>query len=239
MNRGMVAALMSLAGMLALLVGGCPPGGAYNPTINPADFSTTIDNPFDPLVPGTVFTYTGTLGGSVQDNVVTVTNVTKVILGVTCVEVLDVNRIDGKLEESTQDWYAQDKDGNVWYFGEAAKQFGSDGVTVVGTEGSWEAGVDGAKPGIVMEGSPKVGDTYRQEYLVDVAEDMAEVLAVDPAGSVTVRGHTYTNLVQTNDTSRLDPGVVEVKTFAAGVGLVKSEMVAGGIDQIELVSKVP
>lgn len=238
MERSTVLSLTCLAGML-VLVGGCPSQSGYNPTIDPANFVTKIDNPFDPLVPGTTFTYAGTLGGSVQDNVVTVTDVTKVILGVTCVEVLDVNKIDGTLEESTRDWYAQDKDGNVWYFGEAARQFGPDGVTQVGTEGSWEAGVNGAKPGIVMEGSPKVGDTYRQEYLVDVAEDMAEVLAVNPTGSVTVRGHTYTNLVQTNDTSRLDPGVVEVKTFAAGVGLVQSKMVQGGTDQIELVSKAP
>jgi len=230
---------MCIAGILAHLMGGCAPVAEYHPTIDPANFVTKIDNQFYPLVLGTTFTYQGALGSSVQETVDVVTDQTRVILGVTCVQVHDTVKVDGKLEEDTLDWYAQDKDGNVWYFGEAAKQYGPDGVTQVSTEGSWEAGVDGAEPGIVMEGSPKVGDTYRQEYQVGVAEDMAEVLSVNPTGSVTVQGHTYTNLIQTNDTSKLDPGDIEVKTFAAGVGLVKSEMVKGGIDEIELVSKAP
>ena len=153
-------------------------------------------------------------------------------MGVTCVEVIDTVFVNGTLEELTHDWYAQDMQRNVWYFGEDAKQY-SNGV-LVGTEGSWLAGVNGGLPGIVMEADPQVGDVYRQEYLKGVAEDMAEVLNLD--GFATVPYGTFTDCVVTKDFSPLDRKVVENKWYARGIGFVKSEAVKGGIDTSELES---
>ena len=147
---------------------------AYNPIINPANFVTTIDNPLFPLTPGTTFIYEGQTEDGFEHDEVVVTHNTKVILGVTCVEVKDTVTVDGALEEQTLDWYAQDKAGNVWYFGENSLEY-ADGL-VVGIGGSWTAGVDGAKPGIIMKAHPKVGDEYRQEFSVGTAEDMAKVI---------------------------------------------------------------
>lgn len=136
---------------------GCNSGSStappYDVTIDPADFVAGIDNPYLPFVPGTVFEYEGQAGASGETNRVVVTRQTKQILGVTCIVVADSVWDEGDLEEATFDWYAQDKDGNVWYFGEDSKEI-RNGV-VVGTGGSWEAGVDGAKPGIVMQGTPQ------------------------------------------------------------------------------------
>ena len=123
---------------------------AYDPVINPADFVSKIDNPYLPLKPGTTFIYEGITEKGNEHVEVKVTNETKVILGVTCVVVRDTAKVDGKLVEDTIDWYAQDKHGNVWYFGENALSY-EDGL-VVSLGGSWMAGVNGAKPGIVMQG---------------------------------------------------------------------------------------
>ena len=142
--------------------------------INPQDFSTTIDNPFFPLVPNTTYVYVGTTEGSAARDEFAVTRRTKMILGVTCREVRDRGYVDGVLEEDTLDWFAQDKGGNVWYFGEDTKELDANG-NVISTEGSWQAGVNGAQPGIVMEADPHVGDTYQQELSVGVAEDKATV----------------------------------------------------------------
>jgi hypothetical protein len=206
-----------------------PPGGQ---AIDPADFVTTIDNPYMPLTPGTVFHYEGAGGGIPELNAVHVTRRTKLILGVTCVVVADTVLADGSLTEATADWYAQDRDGNVWYFGEDSKQY-ENGV-LVGTEGSWEAGVDGARAGIVMEAHPRVGDSYRQEYLKDVAEDQAQVLGL--SASVTVPFGSYENCLRTKEWSRLEPGVVEEKYYAQSVGVLKAVTVEGGSDHSELVS---
>ena len=133
----------------------------YNPVIAPANFVEKVDNSYFPLTPGTTFIYQGESEDGPERVEVNVTNETKVILGVTCIVVRDRVWIDNELVEDTFDWHAQDKDGNVWYFGEDSKEM-KDSV-VVSTEGSWEAGVDGAKPGIIMKATPKVGDSYRQE----------------------------------------------------------------------------
>jgi hypothetical protein len=152
---------------------------AYEPVINPANFVAVINNLYFPLTPGKTFIYKS---GTEIDKF-SVTHNTKVILGVTCVEVRDtVTTVDGELTEDTLDWFAQDKAGNVWYFGENAKQLA--GGLIIGLEGSWTAGVDGAKPGIVMEALPAVGDFYRQEFALGTAEDHAEVLSLSE--SVTV-----------------------------------------------------
>jgi len=204
----------------------------YNPVINPEDFTTKIDNPYYPLKPGRVYTYKGVTDAGQELDTVEVTHSTRVLMGVTCVEVIDTVFLEGALEELTHDWFAQDEQGKVWYFGEDARQFANG--QQVGTEGSWLAGVNGGLPGIVMEASPQVGDLYRQEYLKGVAEDMAEVLSLD--GTASVPFGTFTDCVVTKDFSPLEKKVVENKLFAKGIGLVRSMNVKGGIDTSELVS---
>jgi len=210
-------------------------GGAYHPTIDPANFTTKIDNPYSTLTPGTTFIYEGTTENGFEHNEVTVTSDTKKILGVTCVVVKDTVTVDGELEEDTLDWYAQDKQGNVWYFGENAKQYA--GGLIIGIEGSWEAGVNGAQPGIVMEANPAVGDIYRQEFAPGEAEDMAEVLSLTEA--TTVPFGTYTNCLMTKEFSGLEPDVTEHKFYAKGVGFIKSIDIGTnfGIDLVGIIKK--
>ena len=133
---------------------------AYAPLINPSEFATTIDNKYFPLKPGTTFVYKGNSGGDPERDVMSVTHSTKRIMGVKCMVVKDRVFAQGKLGEKTFDWYAQDNKGNVWYFGENSKEYKNGHV--VSTGGSWEAGKAGAKPGIIMQAYPKVGQTYRQ-----------------------------------------------------------------------------
>jgi hypothetical protein len=207
-------------------------GTSYDPVIDPQNFSGPIDNPYFPLVPGTTFLYEGVSEDGPERNEMTVTNDTKVIMGVACVVVWDRVWLTGDLVEETYDWYSQDNDGNVWYFGEDSKEL-ANGV-VVSTEGSWEAGVDGAKPGIVMLAEPKIGDEYRQEYYKGEAEDMAEVLALDV--TVTVPYGSYVNCLQTKDWTPLEKDVAEQKFYASGIGLVEEFVVEGGTGQMKLVS---
>jgi hypothetical protein len=143
----------------------------------------------------------------------------------------DVATEDGDVVEDTFDWYAQDTDGTVWYFGEDTKAY-EDGE--VSTEGSWEAGVAGAQPGIIVTENPQVGDAYRQEFAAGVAEDRAEVLSLTAA--VTVPYGSFENCLMTKDFSDLEPGIVEHKVFCPGVGQVSARTVEGGTDYEELVS---
>jgi hypothetical protein len=193
--------------------------GPYHPAIDPANFQSTIDNPYLPLVPGTIFKLVEKEGGETRDNLITVTNDTKQIMGVTCVVVRDEVRVKGVIKEDTFDWYAQDKLGNVWYFGEDTKEFGPRGS--VSTEGSWEAGVHGAQPGIIMPAQPTPGTpAYRQEYGRGVAEDMGQVVAIHDR--VTVPYGTFTDCVRTREWSLLESGT-EKKWYARGVGVVRTE----------------
>jgi hypothetical protein len=163
--------------------------------------------------------------------VVTVLSETKVVMGVACTVVRDVVSVEGEVAEDTIDWYAQDTDGNVWYMGEESKDI-EDGE-VVSTDGSWEAGVDGALPGIIMLVDPHVGDTYRQEFYAGEAEDIGSVLKLGEI--VTVESGTYEDVLVTEDTNPLEPDIVEHKYYAPGVGVVLEELVAGGEERIELV----
>jgi len=200
---------------------GCTPDPTYNPSINPGDFVAGVDNPLFPLVPGMKYVYHG--GGETTE--VTVTDGTKQILGVTSIVVRDVVSVGGEIIEDTYDWYAQDKEGNVWYFGEDTKEY-KDGQ-LVSTEGSWEAGVDGAKPGIVMHRTqPATGVPYRQEYYACKAEDMAEIVSLNE--SVTVSYGSFDNCLQTREFTPLEPGVSEYKYYAPGVGLVLEAGVQSG-----------
>jgi len=203
----------------------------YNPVINAADFVAEVDNQYFPLTPGTTFIYEGETEDGEERNEVYVTKQTKEILGITCIVVRDRVWVDDELVEETFDWYAQDKDGNVWYFGEDSKEY-EDGE-FVSTEGSWEAGVDDAKPGIVMEANPQVGDSYRQEYYEDEAEDMGEVLSLNE--SVLVPYGSYENCLKTKDWTPLEPDVIEHKYYAPNIGFVMEIMVEGGSETIELI----
>ena len=203
----------------------------YEPVINPADFVAQIDNQYLPLTPGTTMIYEGESEDGSERIEVEVTQDTKEILGVTCTIVRDRVWVDGELEEDTFDWFAQDKDGNVWYFGEDSKEY-EDGV-VTSTEGSWESGVDGAKPGILMKANPQVGDAYRQEYYEDEAEDLAEVLSLNESASVAYGD--FENCLKTQEWTPLEPDVVEEKYYAPGFGVVLEVAVKGGSERIELV----
>jgi len=211
-----------------------PPALASSvPTMPGVDhFVSHIDNPYLPLTPGTFFVYVGEKDGRPEINRVHVTHTVQQILGVACTTVLDTVLVDGEVEEATIDWYAQDDQGNVWYFGEDSKELANG--QVISTEGSWQAGVDGALPGIVMQGDPEVGDTYFQEFQKRVAEDLARVLALD--GSTTVPYGRFTSCLVTREWTRLDPGIVENKLYARTIGMVQAVTVKGGADHSELVS---
>lgn len=219
------------AGLLGLLAGCGKPAGesqeAYAPTIDPARFVARVDNEFFPLIPGTRYVYATADGGERVE--VYVTEERKEILGVTCTVVKSREFEDGELAEQTDDWYAQDVDRNVWYFGEDTKEY-KDGA-LVSTAGSWQAGRDGAQPGIIMRGAPRVGDSYRQEYLAGVAEDMGEVMSLEE--SATVPYGSFANVLQTKEWTPLEPGDVEHGYYARGVGLI---LEVEGDERLELVS---
>ena len=217
---------------------GCVASGlkkaAYDPHVKADDFVTTVDNPFLPLVPGTTYKIIETKDGRSSENVIEVTNETKTILGVKCIVVHDTLTHDGVLEEDTLDWFAQDRAGNVWYFGEQTKEFKANGKN--STEGSWEGGVDGAQPGISMPANPKPGDPYRQEYKFHEAEDMGQVIAVDQA--VTTPAGSYTGCVETKEWSLLEAGH-ENKWYCRGIGVVKTESTDGEVALLQSISPVP
>jgi hypothetical protein len=217
-------------GFAALVAAGS--ARAYNPVIDPADFVSRIDNRYLPLRPGTVFVYEGESDGELERNTVRVTRLTKSILGVRCVVVRDYVSIDGEPAELTFDWYAQDRAGNVWYFGEDSRDFVNG--RWVRSDGSWEAGVDGARPGIVMLADPRARDTYRQEFYPGHAEDKARVLGT--VRWLSVPYGSFDRVLLTREWTPLQPGVVEWKYYAPGVGLVKTLQVKGGSDESQLVS---
>jgi hypothetical protein len=206
-------------------------GAVYRPEIVPAEFTTAITNPYLPLVPGTALTYKG--GGELS--VFNVTDRVREVMGVKTIVVRDQAFADGSVIEDTEDWFAQDAAGNVWYFGEATAE--CDGHRIVTRHGSWEAGVDGAQPGVVMLAQPDVGDYYRQEFLKGEAEDVAKVLKLNVTIKHTLA--TYANVVITEDFSKLEPSVVEHKKYAPGVGLVEEQMVKGGSGIVKLVGVDP
>lgn len=208
------------------------PQGSATVTIDPAQFSTTIDNPFFPMAPGDVWTYRETDDdGKNGTVVVTVTEKTKVIDGVTTREVHDVLTDAGEVAEDTLDWYAQDHQGNIWYFGEATTEYGADGEA--STEGSWQAGIGGGQPGIVVLAEPQPGQSYREEYLAGHAEDNARVLSIDEMADVPFG--SFDDLLMTRNASPIEPDVLEYKWYAKGVGPIREESVSGGSDKTVLI----
>lgn len=231
--------LFIVAGFVSLSITACSglsrkTGEPYAVVIDPANFVSKIDNPYFPLAPGTTFVYEGKTEDGLEHTETSITHATKVILGVTCVEVNDRVTVDGELAEQTLDWYAQDKDGNVWYFGEDTKEY--EKGEVVSTKGSWEAGVDGAQPGIIMKANPQVGESYRQEYYKGEAEDMAEITSL--AGSTSVPFGSFDNLLVTKEWTPLEPDIVANKYYSKGVGLLLEETVKGGSERVELIDIV-
>ena len=185
-----------------------------------------------PLTPGSRWVYQGAGDAADEHNVVEVLDERKDIMGISAVVVHDSVFVDGIISEDTYDWYAQDIDGNVWYLGEDSQSFDECGQPT-DRHGSWEYGVDGALPGIVMLADPAVGDAYRQEYYAGTAEDMGEVLEVWVAKSIELGD--YDDVVVTEDWNPLEPDVVENKWYAAGVGVIHEEDVSGGNEVNDLV----
>lgn len=205
----------------------------YAPDIDPAAFSTTVDNPFFPLVPGTRTIYDATTEDGRQRTITEVTRDTKKVMGVDAVVVHDSVYLDGGLLEDTFDWYAQDRDGNVWYFGEATTKFDAGSAD---TTGSFESGINGALPGIAMPAKPQVGDRYRQEYAKAIAEDTGEVLDLAGRETTPLTG-PVTDLLVTKDVNPLDPeSAIENKYYARGVGLVLTLHVTGPAERDEAVT---
>jgi hypothetical protein len=214
--------------------GGNLPQGSEPVDLNPVDFITEIDNPHWPMRPGSHWVYRETAGdGTVQRVDVKVTARTKRIAnGIEARVVRDMVTQGGEPVEVTDDWYAQDSDGNIWYLGEDTAEY--ENGKIASTEGSWEAGVDGAEPGIAMPANPQVGMTYRQEHYAGVAEDEAKVLSLDEQAGVPF-GH-FMDVVMTKDLNPLEPRLLEHKFYARGVGPVLTLDVSGAAGREELVS---
>jgi hypothetical protein len=209
------------------------PGDSYHPAIEPEDFSATVDNRWFPLTPGTTLTYEGTKDGKNARDVFTVTSNTQLVDGVATRVVLDRLYLDGQLAERTLDYYAQDDDGNVWYFGEDTKALDDQG-NLTDTEGSFRAGVDGAEPGVFMEACPELGREFRQEWYEGQAEDRFKVTSLD--SEVTVPYRSFKHALKTEERTDLEPGVVDNKYYARGIGEVEETTVKGPVETLKLVS---
>lgn len=189
----------------------------YCPDLDCA-FSANVTNEFMPLIPGRTLVYQGlTEEGDLEEIRVTTLDDTIEIAGITCRKVRDVVTIDGEIVEDTEDWFAQDAFGNVWYLGEIALNY-EDGF-LADLDGSWRTDLNGAKPGIVMPANPVVGDAYRAEFLIAEAEDIVEMLALDQ--TVVIDLGTYCGCLQTLDTTPLSPGEIEWKFYAPGIGMIQ------------------
>lgn len=205
-------------------------------TLPDHNFVPRSDNTYFPLVPGATFHYRARTADGVETEDFTVTSATKRIQGITTRVIEDVVRLNGSITEHTFDWFAQDQQtGDVWYFGEDSQQILNG--QVIGTEGSWEAGRNGAQAGIIMEGHPKVGDTYREEFAPGVAEDMARVLTLDARAQVPYGN--FRGCLKTDNFTPLDPNLHEEKVYCPDVGLVLETNVSGRKEPNELVSITP
>ena len=242
-KKGPIRIVAAVAGALALTLGATAPTTAAPPSalpqdgepvaLDPADFTSQITNPYFPLTPGTRLTYREQdARGNVQKGVTHVTRRTKLIAnGITARVVHDVVSEHGEPVEKTFDWYAQDSAGNVWYLGEDTKEYENGHVS--STHGSFEAGVDGAQPGVIMPASLAVGLTYRQEFYAGQAEDEARVLSLDEQAGVPF-GH-FNDVLMTKEINPLEPRHIEYKFYARGIGPVLELTASGGTDRVVLV----
>jgi hypothetical protein len=202
------------------------------PTRPPASqFVQLVDNPWFPLKPGTTFVYRGEKDGHPGTDVVQVTDRTRIISGIRCTEVEDTLLENGRVEEHTLDWYAQTRNGDVWYFGEKTAEYDAKG-NVVSREGSWMDGVGGAHAGIFFFGHPRIGRQSVQEYDAGNAEDHQKV--VNRGGSVTVPYGTFDRALTTHEWTPLEPGVLDKKVYVPGLGDVLEVTLTGGSERWEL-----
>jgi hypothetical protein len=231
--RAVVSVAVTLGVVIAATVAATHRTEALPPaTIDPADFSNPQPNLYFPLDPGRVSRYRGIEDGERFRERVEVTERTKQILGVTTVVVIDVLHVDGRLAERTEDWYQADNDGTVWYFGEDTAEYDRHG-NVISSAGSWEAGVDGARPGVIMPADPRPSDAYFQEFYRGEAEDQGWV--VHRREVVRVPYGRVSDVLRTYEWSRLEPAVVVMKQYGPGLGIVRERVVAGEAERLELV----
>jgi len=213
-----------VAAVTAGVVGVTGPAGADQPPrIDPSTFVRTVDNPWFPLQPGTTYTYRGVKDGKRARDVFAVTHKTRKIQGVTTTVIHDRLYLDGRLAERTTDWYAQNRHGDVLYFGEATRALDRHGK-LTDSEGSWRAGVDGARAGIFMPAHPKVGRTFQQEYFKGHAEDRFRILG------------KRAGIIKTREWTPLEPGVIDNKYYVRGVGAIREAAAKGADEHLELVS---
>jgi len=224
LSRGIPLAIALLA-----LAGAAAPAPAR-------DFNADVDNAWFPLRPGTTYVYRGAKDGQPARDVVLVTHRTRRVGGVRCRVVRDRLYLRGRLAERTADYYAQDARGTVWYFGEDTAELGRGG-RVITREGTWHAGVDGARAGIFMPAHPRVGERHRQEFLRGHAEDHFAVVSLD--ARVSVPFGNFDHALRTREWTPLEPGVIDAKYYVRGVGEVSERTVRGGRESARLVRVVP
>jgi hypothetical protein len=229
-----IAALACLAAAVAALTLRHSPAtgtARAGTTIDPGNYERHITNPWLPFRPGSVWVYRGIKDGRTQKDVVRTTHRTRTILGVTCTAVSDIATHNGTVLERTTDWYAQDTSGNVWYFGERTADYTGGGID---RSGSWLAGAHGAQPGIVMNATPAVGDTHRQEYWPGQAEDQYWLVDLDQ--HATVPFGSFRHAALTLEWTRLEPGVIDRKLYVRGIGNVLEVTAEGPRETAKLVS---
>lgn len=228
MGSNVWKARASAALLLAALVAGCGSSSSQR-----TGFSANVTNAWFPLHPGSVYRYRGIKDGEPSREVMTVTHRTRTIDGARCVVVSDLLYLRGRLEERTRDYYTQDADGNVWYFGEDTAELDANG-RVKTREGTWQAGVDEAKPGIFMYAHPRIGQSARQEFLKGQAEDHFEVLRRGVTATIPFK--RFDGALLTKEWTPLEPGVIDHKYYVPGIGTVLEQTVKGGDERNELVS---
>ncbi len=233
----LAAATLGSAPASAATATTCPlprfgPGATYRPTIEAAGFSPNVTNPLFPLKIGRTLVYTGVKDGKKALNIATTTNRTRRIAGVLTRVVQDRLYLDNVLEERTSDYYTQDRCGNVWYFGEDTATLDARG-RVVSTDGSFHAGVAGAQPGVFMQAHPQLGRRFRQEWAPGQAEDTFSV--VDRSARVQVPYGTFAHALRTQESTDLEPGVLDTKVYVAGIGEVVERSLRGPRESLRLV----
>ena len=240
MKRTLIGLVTSLA-VVTTACGGSSSGttvpAVLPPVANSTGLGPVIDNPHFPFAVGARWVYEGTDQDETEHIEVEVLSETRLVNGLTAVVVRDIVDVNGELAEDTFDWYMQDSAGNVWYVGEATEELKNG--KVVSTAGSWEWGVDGALPGIIMYANPaaQLNQVYYQEFYEGEAEDKAQV--VRTGQTVTVAAGTFTDVIVIREWNPFDPGVVEEKSLAPGVGVILEQVVEGGTGRIELISFTP
>ena len=228
----LIALLIVNSALVAWIVLAKPPARELKPehleldNLDPQSFTTKIDNPYYPLLPGSVHRLTGKTPDGMEEATITVTDKTKVVAGVTTRVVTDVTRLNGELAEKTTDYFAQDADGNVWYFGEVTADY--ENGKVVSRSGAFEAGVDGAEGGIAMPADPEVSDAFRIEHDPGNAMDMAWVVETG------LKAHGFENVIRVLEWSPLEPEITVQKLYGRGVGLLAEDSLSGDPEHFKL-----